>query len=116
MSIMRTKTTTCFAGLLATVLALSGGQLDAKSPFSKFNPFAWNPSTTSKPEPAPVPNASKKAELQMSMGRSMERQGRVDEALIVYQDILKKDSRRIDANQRLAIVNDQLGNFEESDK
>src|SRR5205085_1717978 len=32
------------------------------------------------------------------------------------QDVLKKDDHRSDVYQRLAIVNDQLGNFNESDK
>src|SRR5215213_2420160 len=117
MSVMRTKTMTSRACVLAMALALSGCQSPISKPKLNFNLFSWaSPATTSPPEPTPVPNASQKAELQMSMGHSMEREGRLEEACTVYEEVLKNDKHRIDAYQRLAVVNDQLGNFEESDK
>ena len=37
------------------------------------------------------------------IGRSLEREGKLNEALKVYEEVAKKDSRRIDTQQRMAI-------------
>jgi tetratricopeptide (TPR) repeat protein len=102
---------------LAMVLTLAGCQHSVYAPKSNWNVFSWaSAAAPAKPEPTPVPNAGQRIEMQMSMGESLEREGRLDEAMGIYQGVLKKDDRRTDAYQRLAIVNDQLGNFQESDK
>jgi tetratricopeptide (TPR) repeat protein len=115
---MRTTTTIYRVVVLTTAVALSGCQFPVSKPKLDFNLFTWAPAKapSPKPEPVPVPNAGQKVELQMSFGRSLERQGRLEEAIAIYEDVLKNDAHRIDAYQRLAVVNDQLGNFEESDK
>jgi Tfp pilus assembly protein PilF len=98
-------------------VALAAGTLHAKSPLDKLNPFSWASSKSSdKPDPAPGPTESQKAELQVSVGRSLEREGKLEQAAAIYSDALKKDDHSIEAYQRAAIVNDQLGKFEESDK
>jgi tetratricopeptide (TPR) repeat protein len=114
---MKTKSPADCVFLLAMAVALSAGAVYAKSPLAKLNPFSWGSSKDSdKPGSLPEPSASQKADLQMSIGRSLEREGKLEQAVVIYSDVVKKDGHRIDAYQRLAIVNDQLGNFEESDK
>src|SRR6476620_4440318 len=114
---MRTTTSAHRIALLTITLALVGGTLEAKSPLDRLNPFSWGSSRNSdKPEPIPVPSESQKADLQMSVGRSLEREGKLEQAIAIYRDALKNDDHCIEAYQRSAIVNDQLGNFEESDK
>lgn len=114
---MKATTTRNRAALLAIVFALGVCQLPANAQKSSYNPLSWFPTkSSSKPEASLAPTSGQKADLQMTMGRAMERQGKLDEANTVYQDVLKNDSHRVDAYQRLAVVNDQLGNFAESDK
>ena len=48
------------------------------------------------------------------MGRTAEVQGDLDTAMAAYHEALKNDPHRADANQRLAVVHDRLGRFQES--
>jgi Flp pilus assembly protein TadD len=114
---MRTTTSAHRIVFWTMTLVLVAGTLQAKSPLERLNPFSWGSSKSSdKPEPVPQPTASQKAELQMTLARSLEREDKLEQAIVIYNDLLKKDDDRIEAYQRSAIVNDQLGNFEESDK
>jgi Tfp pilus assembly protein PilF len=109
----------CRRALLAALLiAMTGcrhATPSAPGGFSFASWFASNPAPA-KPIPAPSPSAKQKTEMEMELGRSLEREGKLNEALKVYEEVAKKDSRRIDAQERMAIVNDQLGNFTEADK
>jgi Tfp pilus assembly protein PilF len=108
----------CRAVLAAMLVALAGCRHATPSAPGGLSFTSWFNSAPSpaKPIPAPEPNAKQKAEMEMELGRSLEREGKLNEALKVYEEVAKKDSRRIDAQERMAIVNDQLGNFKEADK
>ena len=108
----------CRAVLAALLVALAGCRHAAPSAPGGLSFTSWFNSAPSpaKPIPAPEPSAKQKAEMEMELGRSLEREGKLDEALKVYEEVAKKDSRRIDAQERMAIVNDQLGNFKEADQ
>jgi len=53
-----------------------------------------------------------KADVQMAVARSLENQGQTDQAIKVYLEVLKKDSRRVDACHRLALLYDKKGDGE----
>ena len=48
------------------------------------------------------------------MGRTAELEGDLDTAMAAYNEALKNDPHRADANQRLAVVHDRMGEFRES--
>ena len=52
--------------------------------------------------------------MQVAMGRTAELGGDLDTAMAAYNEALKNDPHRADANQRLAVVHDRLGRFQES--
>ena len=106
------------APLVALILVLAGCHHATPSAPGGFSLASWFSSTPSpaKPTPVPKPDAKQKVDMEMELGRSLEREGKLNEALKVYEEVAKKDSRRVDTQQRLAILNDQLGNFKESDK
>ena len=54
------------------------------------------------------------ANVQVAMGRTAELEGDLDTAMAAYHEALKNDPHRADANQRLAVVHDRLGEFQES--
>lgn len=54
------------------------------------------------------------ANVQVAMGRTAEFKGDLDTAMAAYNEALKNDPHRADANQRLAVVHDRLGRFQES--
>ena len=54
------------------------------------------------------------ANVQVAMGRDAELGGDLDTAMAAYHEALKNDPHRADANQRLAVVHDRLGQFQES--
>jgi Tfp pilus assembly protein PilF len=62
-------------------------------------------------EGGPQPKLSKRqaADVHISLGRSCEDQGRFEEARSAYLAALKKDPKRADAEQRLAILDDRKG-------
>jgi Tfp pilus assembly protein PilF len=66
----------------------------------------------------PQPRLSKKqaADVQVSLGRSAEEQGRFDEARSAYLEALKKDPKRADAELRLAILDDRKGDEAGADR
>jgi len=82
----------------------------------------WPPVARSKrparPAPAAEPsielNLEQKADVEMAMGRSLERKGRIDQAIKVYRDVIRKDDRRGDAYHRLAVLYDKKGDSKES--
>ena len=54
------------------------------------------------------------ANVQVAMGRTAEQGGDLDTAMAAYTEAVKNDPHRADANQRLAVVHDRLGRFQES--
>ena len=54
------------------------------------------------------------ANVQVAMGRTSEQGGNLETAIAAYTEALKNDPHRADANQRLAVVHDRLGRFQES--
>ena len=57
-----------------------------------------------------------KADVQMVIARSLDRQGDVARAKQVYMSVLHKDPDRADAHHRLAVLHDMTGTHEESIK
>src|SRR4051812_21615981 len=65
--------------------------------------------------PAPVLTSAQTADVQISMGRSLETRGQEAQAMAVYQEALKQDPSRGDAYLRLAILHDRQGKFPEAE-
>ncbi|MHC4178475.1 MAG: tetratricopeptide repeat protein [Planctomycetota bacterium] len=61
-------------------------------------------------------DAKQKADVQMAVGRSLERQGALDQAINVYREVLRNDDSRADAARRLAVLYDLKGEFENSEE
>jgi tetratricopeptide (TPR) repeat protein len=66
------------------------------------------------PETTPNLSAVQKADVQFAMARSMEKGGDLAQASAMYQDVLKKDPRRADALDRLAVIHARQGQFEQA--
>ena len=66
----------------------------------------------------PEPWLSKKqaADVEVSLGRSAEDQGRFDQARSAYLEALKRDPKRADAELRLAILDDRKGDEAGADR
>jgi Tfp pilus assembly protein PilF len=67
-------------------------------------------------EPSPALQASQVADVQVAMGRALEKRGAAEQALGVYREALKQDPRRADACARVAVLCDQQGKFKESEE
>jgi Tfp pilus assembly protein PilF len=52
--------------------------------------------------------------MQVALGRVAERRGDPEQAMAAYQEALKRDKRRSDAYQRLAVLHDRKGEFRQS--
>lgn len=55
------------------------------------------------------PSAQQKADIQVAVARSLEKQGEVDRAIEIYLDAVKKDDGQIAAYHRLAVLHDRKG-------
>lgn len=66
----------------------------------------------------PQPKTSKKqaADVQVSLGRTLEGQGQLDQARSAYLEALKGDPKRADAELRLAILDDRKGDEAGADR
>jgi tetratricopeptide (TPR) repeat protein len=58
--------------------------------------------------------ARQDSNVQVAFGRTAEQSGDLDEAAAAYTAALKHDGRRADIFQRLAVVHDRMGKFQES--
>ena len=56
------------------------------------------------------------ADVQMALGRSLEKQGQADEAMKIYEEVLRNDATRADACHRLAVLHDKKADFAASAK
>jgi tetratricopeptide (TPR) repeat protein len=54
------------------------------------------------------------ADVQVALGRSLEKRGDPAKAIAAYEEAIKRDPRRTDALLRLAILHDRQGQFQES--
>src|SRR5262245_60952240 len=67
-------------------------------------------------EPSPPLRASQVADVQVAMGRTLEKRGSTEQAQEMYQKALKQDPSRTDAYGRLAVLHDRQGKFKESEE
>jgi Flp pilus assembly protein TadD len=70
--------------------------------------------TAPPPESTPTLTAAQKADVEFAMARSVEKSGELGKASVLYQDVLKKDPRRADALDRLAVLYARQGQFEQA--
>jgi Tfp pilus assembly protein PilF len=68
------------------------------------------------PEKSVTLNGKQVADVQLAMGRSLEKQGAPEQAMAAYREAIKKDPKCGDAYLRLAILNDKQGQFKESEE
>lgn len=68
-----------------------------------FDPFAETHGWTADP------TDQQKIGVQMAVALSMERQGKTDEALGIYRDVIAKDKRQTTAYHRLAVLHEKQG-------
>jgi Tfp pilus assembly protein PilF len=67
-----------------------------------------------RPEKQPRLNSAQSADLQVAFARAAEQRGDIVKATAAYREAIKNDHRRADALQRLAVLNDKQGKFQES--
>ena len=65
-------------------------------------------------EKTPDLTAAQKADVQFALARSVEKSGDLGQASAMYQDVLKKDPRRADALDRLAVIHARQEQFEQA--
>ena len=115
------------AALVAAVVVIvqwAGCGYVTQTPIKWQNPFAgssqrqawWKKPKSHHPTMPTEITASQKADVEMTMGHSLEKSGELDRAVRVYSDVLKKDPRRADAHHRLAVLYDRKGECEKSEK
>ena len=96
--------------LAAGLLALLGGCQSFNGMVAYFKPGGPNPSSVAAETPPPAPiTKERKLDVQMAVARSCENDGNTEQAIQVYQEVVKKDSRRAEAYHRLAILYDLKG-------
>ena len=61
-------------------------------------------------------NSKQTADIQVTLGRSLEQQGEIEKAMAAYRDAVTRDAHRADALLRLAVLHDKQGKFKESAK
>src|SRR4051794_39408427 len=66
-------------------------------------------------EPAPTLGASQVADVQVAMGRALEKRGDGGQAEAAYREALKRAPGQADALGRLAVLYDRQGKFKESE-
>jgi tetratricopeptide (TPR) repeat protein len=101
---------------LATLLALglSGGCATTSKPDPNKKAQPGGSILTTGTEPKVTSQQS--ADVWIALGRSFEEEGKPEEARSAYLSALKKDSKRADAEVRVAILDDRAGNAKEADR
>ena len=95
--------------LAAGLLALLGGCQGFSGMMASFKPRTDMPSSSSiasEATPSQPITKEQKLEWQMAIARAAENDGNSEQAIQIYQDVIKKDNRRVEAYHRLAIVYD----------
>jgi Tfp pilus assembly protein PilF len=54
-------------------------------------------------------NSRQKADVKVAIARSLERQGKTDQAIRLYLDVVREDDSRADVYHRLAVLSDKTG-------
>jgi Tfp pilus assembly protein PilF len=67
------------------------------------------------PEPAKI-TPRQVADVQIAYGRTLEKRGETAAAMATYTEALKQDPSRADALDRLAVLHDRQGKFEEAER
>lgn len=57
-----------------------------------------------------------KSDVEMAMARSLEKQGKADEALKIYLHVIENDESRADAHHRVALIHDRQGACDKAEK
>jgi tetratricopeptide (TPR) repeat protein len=83
-------------------------------PHTAFHPAQHPPSILDGGDRQVRLNGAQEADVQIALGRTLERQGDIPKAMAAYQDALRRDAHRADAYLRLAVLNDRQGKFAES--
>jgi Flp pilus assembly protein TadD len=98
------------SGTLATVLSTAGfaGCLHFDPPLKPQAVLAASTPSDSKGKARQV------ADVQVAVGRSLEKQGQAAQAIAAYNEALRLDAGRADAYLRLAVLRDQEGKFKEA--
>src|SRR5207237_3633248 len=65
---------------------------------------------------APHLGAPQAADVQVALGRTLEKRGEEEQARAAYTDAVKRDPKRTDALVRLAVLSDRQGRFRESEE
>src|SRR5947208_13639688 len=65
---------------------------------------------------AAQPGASQAADVQIALGRTLEKRGEEEQARAAYAEAVKRDPKRTDALVRLAVPFDHQGRFRESEQ
>jgi Flp pilus assembly protein TadD len=63
---------------------------------------------------SPKLNSNQAAEVQLAMGRSLEKQGQLDEAMAAYREAARRDPKLSEAYVRQAVLLDRQGKCEEA--
>ena len=95
-----------FAGTALTAL-LAGCQSSAPLHRPQSSPNQGD-------ERQPKINTRQTADVQIALGRSLEKRGETAQAMAAYREAVKQDPHRGDAYLRLAILHDQQGHFNEA--
>ena len=103
--------------LLLALVLLSGcqafGKWGGKKPAAK-NPSSLSQMLSGKGVASKSLDQSQKSDVEMAMARSLEKQGKSDEALKVYLHVIEKDESQADAYHRVALIYDRQGACDKS--
>ena len=117
---MKTRQSTY--GFEIAVLCVAGitgcGNGIVPSAAKSWNPFVAHAPVVEpqKPEKMPVPTAAQKADMQLTMIQTLERQGQLDLAIEAGEELEAKPKKRADVAHRLAVLYDKKGNVKQADK
>ena len=87
-----------------------GGDTPATPPRPTYN----NPLLDTRDVPTKPVTKSQQADVQMTIGRSCEKNNDLERAVQVYEDVLRLEPRHASVNHRLAVTHDKLGHFDKS--
>ncbi len=103
--------------LLLALVLLSGcqafGKWGGKKPAAK-NPSSLGEMLSGKGIASKSLDRTQKSDVEMAMARSLEKQGKSDEALKVYLHVIEKDESQADAYHRVALIYDRQGACDKS--
>src|SRR4051812_37205233 len=116
---MKTTTDRLRLVRIAIILGLAGWATGCHSlPRTSFQPVHRPPHPTASllesRDPQVNLTAAQEADVQVALGRTLEKQGEIAKAMASYQEAVRRDAHRADAYLRLAILHDRQGQFRDS--